>query len=782
LVEISPDASLHDGVSAEHSPDNIIQEAGNSISERRGSSQQYLRNRSISMSSSGDKSWKKFLPSPDGRAGQPVSKSNGLQSASSGNATKQGSPLVGNASLQTAELVDSIDDDDPFYVEPAMKRKMDWTPVKDSALLQTAEPPSTSDEASEQVLEPSKPVFETLLNDFGFKKPDMVPSAPGEPVGADVLGKRKLVNMVMTNESKTPEQSPTKSKALKKKPRTITELATAAYRVPEAEDTPKLDQPTITSMLNSLETEIEATTANGKKTKRAAKPRVSKKKRPAPPVLLSPESALRQVSSLDFVFGTSSQLAGEQNIKLPRDLHDIMRASNEEADDTSATPVGMVLGKPIGKNLWTAGARNMDGDLLQAEVIDLATSPEIPKDLTSLAVIKSLGEPSLPEGNQDGEQIKSMGHPIQVVELSSSPLVANLKSTFFATPDSDTSSQVPVKSAIAVRNTQVEAVRKAIVEHTPPASNQEQNQLVELAASQDHNPRPHYELYTDAQLAKEIKGYGFKPIKRRTAMIALLDQCWSSKNGAKGPGVVVGSAALSTSATQSKATAAVAAPKRGRPKKKVDTVAASESQPGMTKAPAAKIPRGRPRKDSATAAKSPVSRSSSSRGKTKSAAKATASTTPRKRKQAAQEVVEIPDSESDGDLGLLSSPSIAASEPENILLESPEPADLSIGEDTEISLAASPTDQQAALFSFITKAVTTAPRSTNPLNPSWHEKMLMYDPIVLEDLSAWLNSGQLDRVGYDAEVAPGDVKKWCESKSVCCLWRVNLHGKERKRF
>jgi hypothetical protein len=108
--------------------------------------------------------------------------------------------------------------------------------------------------------------------------------------------------------------------------------------------------------------------------------------------------------------------------------------------------------------------------------------------------------------------------------------------------------------------------------------------------------------------------------------------------------------------------------------------------------------------------------------------------------------------------------------------------DLSITDDTETSLLASPTTQQVSLFRYITQAVVGAPRSADPANPSWHEKMLMYDPVILEDLTAWLNAGQLDRVGYEGEVAPGDVKRWCESRSVCCLWRVNLRGKERKRL
>jgi hypothetical protein len=60
--------------------------------------------------------------------------------------------------------------------------------------------------------------------------------------------------------------------------------------------------------------------------------------------------------------------------------------------------------------------------------------------------------------------------------------------------------------------------------------------------------------------------------------------------------------------------------------------------------------------------------------------------------------------------------------------------------------------------------------------------MLLYDPIIVEDLTLWLNLGQLGKVGHDGEVSPAAVKKWCESRSICCLWKVNLRGKERKRL
>lgn len=143
-------------------------------------------------------------------------------------------------------------------------------------------------------------------------------------------------------------------------------------------------------------------------------------------------------------------------------------------------------------------------------------------------------------------------------------------------------------------------------------------------------------------------------------------------------------------------------------------------------------------------------------------------------------MIEIPDSE--GDAGADSSDTPWSSP--DATFSPPQPVDLtmSVGEDTELTLTISPTDQQTELFMFVTKAVTTAPRTTDPANPSWHEKILLYDPIVIEDLTSWLNCGQLTRVGYDGEVSSGEIKAWCESKSICCLWKVNLRGKERKRY
>jgi hypothetical protein len=52
----------------------------------------------------------------------------------------------------------------------------------------------------------------------------------------------------------------------------------------------------------------------------------------------------------------------------------------------------------------------------------------------------------------------------------------------------------------------------------------------------------------------------------------------------------------------------------------------------------------------------------------------------------------------------------------------------------------------------------------------------------LEDLTVWLNTGALEKAGWDGEVDPKEVKKWCESKSICCLWKENLRGGTRSRY
>ncbi|KAI9830515.1 MAG: hypothetical protein M1819_005473 [Sarea resinae] len=91
-------------------------------------------------------------------------------------------------------------------------------------------------------------------------------------------------------------------------------------------------------------------------------------------------------------------------------------------------------------------------------------------------------------------------------------------------------------------------------------------------------------------------------------------------------------------------------------------------------------------------------------------------------------------------------------------------------------------EAESYLIHQITRAITTESPTHHSDRPSWHEKILLYDPIVLEDLAAWLNTEGLTRVGVDQEVGPAVVRKWCEERGVCCLWKANLKGAARARI
>ena len=752
--------------------------------------------------------------------------------------------------IRVSDLAGDPIQDEPMALEPAMRRRIDWTPPPESAALHRPADSSTAQQLSSSVGPDPNGVFKTLQDTYG-RAMDLVSTANDSALPAataDILGKRKLIGMVapVGNRQKTPEASPTKPKVAKKKPRTITELATAAYRRPEEEASTA--DPQQDSLFNYLDTaggptdttgSGPAPKGNGSKRPRA-KPKAAKKKdEPRKQLLLSPTSAMRQVARQDFVFGTASQLATEDDPALLRALHEAMKVSNQPDGDpfSSPDPVNgnLAIRRRSGTGLWTAGARYDGGDLPDWEVLDLTRSspssfaqpPSKPAAANQHTTVQAQAsenaciEIDISDDTMDLSNSPPIGRPTQLLPSLPRPVTQTLQLDDSSPSSLDRPQTPPQESDFA-----------------PPPSNQEQHQLLLSQSSSpreerlDLPPPPNFELYTDARLAKEVASYGFKAVKKRTAMIALLGQCWTSQNKG-GLGSRVAQATISTASALQ---AASLSPPRGRPRKN-SAPSASDVAPtrgrkksisasnGESEAqPPQKRPRGRPRKDSVASvsdtaeplvpprrgrkksvdggnetpdiekpargrpkkdALAPVAKRAKAKAaspkRVKSPAKpaSAAPATPKRRKAPSKSVVEIPDSDSDDPFA--STPP-SSPEDQDELFSSPPAMDLSVTEDSETSLMASPTTQQVTLFRYITQAVISAPRTTDPANPSWHDKMLMYDPVILEDLTGWLNAGQLDRVGHDGEVSPGDVKRWCESKSVCCLWRENLRGKERKRF
>ena len=97
-------------------------------------------------------------------------------------------------------------------------------------------------------------------------------------------------------------------------------------------------------------------------------------------------------------------------------------------------------------------------------------------------------------------------------------------------------------------------------------------------------------------------------------------------------------------------------------------------------------------------------------------------------------------------------------------------------------------NEASQVFAAITTTVKSQPIDKDPERLTWHEKMLLYDPIVLEDLTAWLNQEQA-MTAAKAELGDDDqgleawmVQLWCEDKSVCCLWREGLRGGVKAKY
>jgi hypothetical protein len=623
---------------------------------------------------------------------------------------------------------------DDYGLVKAAERRINWTPPVPTGKTADLTPLPIVSRGSGST---------DLFSTFGFTKTESV----GEKKALDGQGtrKRKLIELVETNISSA--AAAPKAKAPKKKARTITEQATSAYAEEEEspEKAPLLEYFSLTTDRFKVPPKPRS--------KSPIKGAKAKKGTAAAPILLSPESALKQVGNQDFVFGTSSQLAREESPTFLRDIHEAMRASNVVADGPfddpfadSPAPVGCgnaVLATK--RNLWSAAARDTGGELMDAEIVDLADSPAVS--------IKP--KPALIP-NTNAEKDDEVWHDVE--ELTK-------------TPSSDALPKVgPVEAAIraellsspvGIRTVDGSPAKIPKAPESPLKARKSPSKPKGQPLKSNSNEMPDFASYTTAQLAKEIASYRFKPVKSRDAMITLLEKCWEGKQRI----------ALTSLDTNLAPAAASESSKISLPKQ-------IQSSP--------KRPRGRPRKDSTESPPKAKAKSKTSKPKITDTVEymemdsdtpLSQIRTPKKSKKKGKESIEEEIYDSD----IAQTPSPPRRHPSQIGTP-PLPLKLSTSSDIDASLDLSPASSQKALFAHITNAVTSATPSKDPKNPSWHEKILLYDPIILEDLTVWLNTGALQKAGWDGEVEPKEVKKWCESKSICCLWKENLRGGARSRY
>lgn len=422
------------------------------------------------------------------------------------------------------------------------------------------------------------------------------------------------------------------------------------------------------------------------------------------PVIHSPRTAIKSTVDQDLIFGTSSQLAREESPTCLRDIQQAIKESQSMSEESSISMTGNltpsiscdlperagVLPFAASRNLWSVASRDLDGSLLDVEIIDLVDTPRPRKLQPSTSIFAPPAILSLEDGRNftaEGDTYLASTSDADKQQSLKEPSSSDRNGLFLEQP-------IPRSIAEAALRNRRQSRSPVKKQKIPKDSDMPQPDPLS-------KQMPNYQGFTTADLSKEVASFGFKAIKKRTEMIALLERCWESQ----------ARIALQTLQPNVKAVKPLVPPKD-------DSVAQIKSSKGKGKLPEPdttvpisnvtlsppKKPRGRPRKPPAASSHLPPQ------------------------------------------------------EPSQVL--GPVPL-----------VPCTTSSLETEMFAQITNAINAAPATHSISHPTFHERILLYDPIVLEDLTAWLNTEGLGRVGTDGEVGIGVVRKWCEKESICCLSR-----------
>ena len=559
-----------------------------------------------------------------------------------------------------------------------------------------------------------------------------------------------------------------KPKLPRKKPRTITEKATAPFMPEEPASTSVLDYFGSPVQEVSGENRDDTTTkafpeANTLKRKASAKPRKrSDTLKPTTkvdegPVILSPKAAMKTAEDQELVFGTSSQLVRDESpifIENMRGALEASRLMDEQKNSTLSRESMPVLSPNLSsssgvkssfassRNLWSVAARGLDGFLLNVELIDLVDTAKPCKTLPPSAEPIHNRETICP-----GSAVTHESQAVPDSVLTRPRFKAKIQK--YPLKDMALEQSIPrslAEASLRKRPRSQSPVKKQRVLQKSDETSQE------LGATQ----MPNYQGFKTTELSKAVAANGFKAIKKRTEMISLLERCWQSRNRtssqtlapAVSPLPELGAASYPTDEIHQ--TASPVKKRKGRPRKTSVSIPAVDGDDSITFAqpavnPSIKKPRGRPKKD--------------------------ASMIPLAPKEKIETVVK-------------STSTILKPPPPTKHISSPSPPPstqpLPSRHSSSSSSATTKTKTNPLLFQTITSAIKSFPPTHCASSLTFYEKILLYDPIVLEDLTAWLNTVGLGRVGEDDEVGVKVVKEWCLAQSVCFVSREEGWRKKRK--
>ena len=675
---------------------------------------------------------------------------------------------------------------------PALKRRRSWTPPK---ITETSHEEDLDNGASllhedENILAPPK-TFLNLKGSFGYNEQNARDDGVAEAPKSDqpVLKRRRIEVTKVPKVSKkktSPEKKAPKPKAPKAPPkavRTVTGIALANFQHQDV-DTDQVAGPLDLHLQPGTESahlaNDDAVTADIKsaiKRKRSASPtkrsslngpgatKVKKSTKKVtvavPQKLLSPGAAQKRMEKQDILFGTSSQLAREDSPSFLRELQRAIKASESQAMEDSINEVVPAMRRKslsslqATRKLWAVGARGDDLAILEAEpplfgrpamIAEAAMLPMV--DIPLMDDIPLMADVAL-----NVEAIDS----VPVVTVSD---VAQAESQHIDLISSDAFQDIDTVAGLP----QQPAVYHEVISSPPSAqittrpnvlqdlsTNKKLNLTASLLSLDDNKAPPSSQKGAErARSHSPKKSALFEAVQPLAAFITEPMPRKSPKRASTAPIILTSS-----------------------PYHDIEDI--EDSEPELTSSP----PRRRsPPRLPATLELSP--RSARKRQRTVSR-----SPSPSPRPQ------DSPIANSPKPASKSRSNTTKATKPTKAMRA---PAKTKIKPTTEEEAA-----HHALLFKAITAAVTSAPPTTDLKRPSWYEKMLLYDPIVLEDLAGWLNAGVLkgymprgeDMVGYvgggeaDDEVdliKPALLQKWCEENSICCLWRNGLRGGVKAKY
>lgn len=660
-------------------------------------------------------------------------------------------------------------------LDEAVSRRRDWTPPRDTS-AQDVYTDSAGKENNSAILQEEGGSFTNLLSNFAYTHLNTQPATMSESAGITKKRRVELVD-VPVNQGALRNASPEKGKAPKKKPRTITDFVTDQYAPPKnvvpksfvtgqffgphtastttkvplngmsesAASKPAPKPPRRRSSSKSTSEKGDAKPKSKKASTKTTKPRLVEEK------LLSPASAVLKMNKQDILFGTSSQLALEESPTLIRHIQQAIQESEEDADVLPGIGLTGAIGPPLWPRLGKAeGKRGLWVASARGEGGQLLEKLD---DVYIPEPDRTQDLPLLMDGSYDD-------HDPSFADIDDfQPPPIQISSDLLIPP------QVPLKDGNkCFRDEVVNDVSFDDIDdyaQAPPPSNQKaESSFLDIDDFSTQTPITSYNpspatLYTESSFV-DIDNFPTQPPNPPPAT------------------------AISKGSPKKRC---------GRPPKSHSTIPAQ------------------PKPKSATTKKAP--------SKGKQSFPARPSTPPRTKGRFA-DVEEILDSEDDEALSptpprtsrlLDSALPLAPSMPSLAPLPTSDSPEIVPVFQVPLSMLEW-AGAKSSVFAQITTTIRALPPTTNPTTPSWHEKILLYDAIVLEDFTAFLNNhtrirayrratlkqvkawnktlkkegrevlGEIDKDDeskinvVEKELETWMVQGWCQEMSVCCISKV----------